>query len=55
MKVTIMKACKLRGNNWKAGDTPSVTSDFAKELKKKGYLDAKKKADKEENESIESE
>jgi hypothetical protein len=40
MKVTIQKACKLRGNNWKKGATPSVTSDFAAELKRKGYLTA---------------
>jgi len=53
MKVTIMKACKLRGNNWKKGDTPSVTTDFAAELKEKGFLDAPKK--KTEKESIESE
>jgi hypothetical protein len=53
MKVTIMKACKLRGNNWKKGATPSVTSEFAAELKSKGYLDAPKKNT--ENETIESE
>ena len=53
MKVTIEKACKLRGNNWKKGDTPSVTSDFAAELKQKGFLDAPKK--KTDEESIESE
>jgi hypothetical protein len=53
MKVTIMKACKLRGNNWKKGDTPNVDNEFAAELKEKGYLDAPKK--KTENESIESE
>ena len=53
MKVTIMKACKLRGNNWKKGATPSVTSEFAAELKEKGYLDAPKK--KTDDESIESE
>ena len=40
MKVTIQKACKLRGNNWKKGATPTVTSEFAAELKVKGYLDA---------------
>ena len=53
MKVTIMKACKLRGNNFKKGNTPSVTTDFAAELKEKGFLDAPKK--KTEKESIESE
>ena len=53
MKVTIMKACKLRGNNWKKGAIPSVTSEFAAELKAKGYLDAPKKNT--ENETIESE
>ena len=42
MKVTIQKACKLRGNNWKKGATPSVTSDFAAELKAKGYLERPK-------------
>ena len=40
MKVTIHKACKLRGNNWKKGATPTVTLEFAAELKAKGYLDA---------------
>lgn len=40
MKVTIQKACKLRGNNWKKGDQPTVTREFAEELKAKGYLDA---------------
>jgi hypothetical protein len=54
MKVTIQKACKLRGKNWKKGATPSVTSDFAAELKAKGYLDApKKKTDSDNNELIE--
>ena len=54
MKVTIQKACKLRGNNWKKGATPSVTSDFAAELKAKGYLDApKKKKDSDTNDLIE--
>jgi len=52
MKVTIMKACKLRGNNWKKGAMPTVTKEFAAELKEKGYLDAPKKETKE---SIESE
>jgi hypothetical protein len=52
MKVTIMKACKLRGNNWKKGDTPNVDKEFAAELKEKGYLDAPKKKT---EESIESE
>jgi len=42
MKVTIQKACKLRGNNWKKGDQPTVTREFAAELKEKGYLDAPK-------------
>ena len=40
MKVTIQKACKLRGNNWKKGDQPTVTREFAAELKATGYLDA---------------
>jgi hypothetical protein len=54
MKVTIQKACKLRGKNWKKGATPSVTSDFAAELKAKGYLDApKKKTDSDNNELTE--
>lgn len=52
MKVTIQKACKLRGNNWKKGDQPTVTREFAAELKAKGYLDApepkKKTTEKEE-------
>lgn len=51
MKVTIQKACKLRGNNWKKGATPNVSKEFAAELKEKGYLDAPKKS--EENELIE--
>ena len=42
MKVTIQKACKLRRNNWKRGDRPTVTAEFAQELKDKGYLDAPK-------------
>ena len=54
MKVTIQKACKLRGNNWKKGATPSVTSEFAAELEAKGYLDApKKKKDSDNNDLIE--
>ena len=54
MKVTIQKACKLRGNNWKKGATPSVTSDFAAELKERGYLDAlKKKTDSDNNDLTE--
>lgn len=52
MKVTIQKACKLRGNNWKKGDTPTVTTAFAEELKKKGYLDAPKKKTEEESNEI---
>ncbi len=54
MKVTIQKACKLRGNSWKKGATPSVTSEFAAELKAKGYLDAPtKKKDSDNNDLIE--
>ena len=52
MKVTIEKACKLRGNNWKKGATPSVTSDFAAELKAKGYLDAPTKKKDSDNNDI---
>lgn len=55
MKVTIQKACKLRGNDWKKGDTPSVSTEFYLELKKKGYLTAPKTKDTDETESIESE
>ena len=40
MKVTLLKACKLEGNNWKKGDQPSVHPLFAKELAAKGYLAA---------------
>ena len=52
MKVTIQKACKLHGNNWKKGDTPSDTAEFAKELKDKGYLDAPKKKTESENNDL---
>mgnify|MGYP003624951388 CR=1 FL=1 len=39
MKVTLLKACKLQGNNWKKGDTPSVHPFFASELMEKGFIE----------------
>jgi len=42
MKVTLLKACKLDGNNWKKGDQPSVHPLYATELAAKGYIAAEK-------------
>tara|TARA_Y100001937_G_scaffold125555_1_gene192633 strand:+ start:786 stop:953 length:168 start_codon:yes stop_codon:yes gene_type:complete len=38
MKVKIIRACKLAGNNWKKGDEPSVHPFFANELLERGYI-----------------
>ena len=40
MKVKLLKACRLAGNNWKKGDEPSVHPLFANELAAKGYIAA---------------
>lgn len=51
MKVKIIKACKLAGNNWKKGAEPSVHPFFAKELASKGYIASENKLESEEQDN----